>query len=130
MRVRRHIYVAELIRTANMSGASEPNGGWVASRDESGRAGDVPRQSTTYAAAQRHLATRRRREVRWRAFDLARAGGTTERRPCSVARNQVERLRRIERRWSRLAHIYYLATATDPGTMAPVRLVTANPLIP
>jgi len=41
----------------------------------------------------------------WRAFDLAGARRAAERRARSVARDQVERLCRIERCRSRLAHM-------------------------
>jgi len=71
----------------------------------SGSASDVSRQPTTRAAAQRDLTARGRREVVRCAFDLARAGRTAERRPCSVTRDQVKCLRRIKRRRSRLAHM-------------------------
>src|SRR5690349_4977893 len=79
----------------------------------SGSSSDVPRQPTARATAQRDLATRWGREVVRGAFDLAGAGRTTERRTRSVARDQVKRLRRIERRRSRLSHMYYLSTTTS-----------------
>src|SRR4051812_16165850 len=108
--------------------ARNPNAEWT--RSYSGRARDVPRQSSACTTAQGDVATGRWWEVVWRTFDLARAGWTTERRPGSVARNQVKGLRRIERRRSRLAHMLLPRDCNCPGTVAPVRPVTANPLIP
>ena len=78
-------------------------------------AGDVPSQSATRSTAQRHMTAWWRRNVVWGAFDLARAGRTTERRARTVARDQVKCLRRIKRRRSRLAHMCYLATTLHPG---------------
>ena len=78
-------------------------------------AGDVPSQSATRSTAQRHMTAWWRRNVVWGAFDLARAGRTTERRARTVARDQMECLRRIKRRRSRLAHMCYLATTLHPG---------------
>jgi len=105
----------------------------VAARNDvaSGGACDVPRQSTACATAQRHVATRRWREVVRSAFDLTRAGRTAERRTRAVARDQMKCLRWIERRRSRLAHMLLPLDNNYPGwPVAPVRLVTANPLMP
>ena len=86
----------------------------------SGCASDVSRQSATRATAQCDLATWWRWKVVRCAFDLSRAGRTAERRTGTIARYQVKCLRRIERRRSRLSHMYYLATAIPEG-QAPVR---------
>ena len=106
---RRRSAMSECTRRANAERVRAPAA-------MSGCASDVPRQATTRATAQRDVATRRRREVVRGAFDLAGAGWTTERRTCSVARDQVKCLRRIERRRSRLAHMLLPRDNNSPGS--------------
>ena len=72
--------------------------------ERSGSAGDVAGNSAAFIATERNLGTGKRRDLLWTAFDRARARWTTQWRATTIARDQVESLRRIVRCRTWLSH--------------------------
>jgi hypothetical protein len=69
------------------------------------RAGDVPRYPSACRALERHVrAGRRRKDLRFPFEGARRARRADERRARAIAGDEMQRLGRIVRRWTRLAH--------------------------
>ena len=93
-------------------------------RDLSG-AGYVAGDTPALAATQRHLCSRRGRDVVGVSLDLARTRGATEWGSRAIPSDKVQSLRGVERRRARLAHdasSNALQTAIPDCFAAPDRL--------